>query len=129
MSSGKSFIMIKKTISEFYTKETENNASYDDFINDTKLELGDNYWKKPVPEIPKELGACVNCEYYKKTNHTYHTTESCNHPDNTDYTYDYKGKHAQMIWQPEDKNKKLDCNLFEKKVPLMQRIKVRLGLK
>lgn len=111
--------MIKTNITEFYSK-TEQTED----VKQSNIE--------PVvtvhPDISKVTGACINCAWYKYHASSYGDSEACKHVENVNYTYDHRGKHGHVIWQPEDKNKKLNCEYFEQKIPFMQKIKIKLGL-
>ena len=82
---------------------------------------------------PNENVSCLKCKFYNtKTHHNdggySPTIETCTHEENTHYTYDYEGKHKHFIWEPQSKNDKLDCELWEQKKSVMQKIKIRLGI-
>lgn len=112
--------MINTTEKEFYTKNEP--ETFKPTLFRDGLEVIEE-------EVPKELGACTNCEHYKLTKSTYSSdVEACRHPENTHYTYDHEGKHANIIWQPADKNKTLECEFFEKRKTTMQKVKIKLGL-
>ena len=76
--------------------------------------------------------SCSDCKYYKEKQHHNEggyspTEEICSHKENATYIYDYKGKHEHKIWEPQARNVRLDCELWEKKIPFIQKVKIRLG--
>ena len=107
--------MIKTTETEFYKKIDDN------------LSVG---VRTPIDGYKmNENVACTNCKYFKHHyNDSWTDWDECRHKENTHYTYDHKGKHANRIWEPEQKNKKLDCELWEEKVSIFRKIKIRLGI-
>jgi hypothetical protein len=75
--------------------------------------------------------SCVNCKHYKAEYFDYSNfiiPEECKHPENIHYTYDYKGRHSHRIWKPYEKNRTLDCEFWEEKQTVYQKIMVRLGI-
>ena len=108
--------MIKTTETEFYKKIDDN------------LSVG---VRTPIEGYEmNENVACTDCKYYKYHNEfgEWEYWEECKHEKNTHYTYDYKGKHTNRIWSPKQKNKRLDCGLWEEKISIFRKIKIRLGI-
>jgi hypothetical protein len=116
--------MIDTNTTEFYTKDEAKSSTI-------KYEDIDEIIKDIVPEeeVPKENVSCNNCKHYRLSKSSYGDTESCKHPENTHYTYNHKGKHAHIIWEPADKNKTLNCEFWEQKESILQKVKIRLGIK
>ncbi len=92
---------------------------------------GDKYISTLISEtkpiIKRESVSCDNCMYYKLHKSSYGDLESCKHPENTHFTYDHRGKHSHIIWEPQNKNKALNCEFWEQKKTIMQKIKLKLG--
>lgn len=106
--------MIKKSVHEFYTKKNIK----------TEAKTANN----KVIHSNSKSGSCVECRHFKYYSSAYGSSEACKHPENVYYTYNYKGKHAHIIWEPKDKNKNINCEFWEKKESVLQKIKARISI-
>ena len=72
--------------------------------------------------------SCTNCKYFKINYNEWGDEEICKHKENIYYTYDHIGKHGHVLWDPKIKNKLLNCELWEEKKNIFQKIKIKLGV-
>jgi len=75
--------------------------------------------------------SCLKCKYFKEENvgiDGWGIEEKCKHKENVFYTYDHTGRHGHILWEPKTKNKLLNCELYEEKKNIFQKIKVRLNI-
>ncbi len=109
---------------EFYKKDAP-------IFYDPKGPKGHQGEHTPIEnKIVKRAVACYDCSFYNKEHFDYGNfmiPDECTHKENIQYTYDYKGRHAKRAWSPERKNSTLDCEFWEKKKTIYQKIKVSLG--
>lgn len=120
--------MIKTTETEFYKKDK---PLFTSGIQGPKGEAGPEHTPIEGYILNKNV-SCLNCKYFvpskERMMNEWPTLEECSHKENINVSYTYKGKHETPAWEPQMKNKRLDCELFEKKIPIMQKIKIRLGI-
>ena len=75
---------------------------------------------------------CSSCKYFVEEKYGIGAwdiyPEHCTHKENNHYTYDYQGKHENLIWEPEDRNADGTCELWEKKISFVKKMQIKLNL-
>jgi len=72
--------------------------------------------------------SCKNCKYFKIDYDDWGDREMCRHKENTGYAYNHTGKCRYFLWDPKTKNKLSNCELWEEKKNIFQKIKIKLGV-